>query len=73
MKTHRTCLGVAKQDIRSLLVMWQVKVYDVKDYGVIHSMKYSAPILSMALSPTDSHLVVGMVCEVLQCMRSRLL
>eukprot|EP00041_Stephanoeca_diplocostata_P010066 m.159431 g.159431 ORF g.159431 m.159431 type:complete len:510 (+) comp18006_c0_seq1:244-1773(+) len=39
----------------------QVKVYDVKDYGVIHSMKYSAPVLSMALSPTDSHLVVGMV------------
>jgi len=37
----------------------QVKVYDVKDYKVLHSIKYAAPILSLALSPSDSHLVVG--------------
>lgn len=43
----------------------QVKVYDVKDYRVLHSIKYSAPILSMALSPNDSHLVVGCATGIL--------
>jgi U3 small nucleolar RNA-associated protein 15 len=38
----------------------QLKVYSVEDYRVIHSMSYPAPVLSMAMSPTDSHLVVGM-------------
>eukprot|EP00040_Diaphanoeca_grandis_P039484 m.259188 g.259188 ORF g.259188 m.259188 type:complete len:499 (-) comp37676_c0_seq1:100-1596(-) len=37
----------------------QLKVYDVKDYTVVHSAKYSAPILSMALSASGSHLAVG--------------
>ncbi|KAI8366834.1 WD40-repeat-containing domain protein [Radiomyces spectabilis] len=37
-----------------------VKVYNVEDYKVVHSVKYPAPVLSVALSPDDSHLVVGM-------------
>ncbi|ORX62440.1 WD40 repeat-like protein [Hesseltinella vesiculosa] len=38
----------------------QVKVYNVQDYQVVHNLKYPAPILSLGLSPDDSHLVVGM-------------
>jgi U3 small nucleolar RNA-associated protein 15 len=38
----------------------QVKIYDVQDYTVVHSVKYPAPILSVGLSPDDSHLVAGM-------------
>jgi len=38
----------------------QVKIYDVSDFKVVHSIKYSAPILSVALSPRNTHLVVGM-------------
>ncbi|KAI9340888.1 WD40-repeat-containing domain protein [Obelidium mucronatum] len=37
-----------------------VKVYNMEDYQVVHSLKYPAPILSMAVSPDDTHLVVGM-------------
>ncbi|KAI9010407.1 WD40-repeat-containing domain protein [Phycomyces nitens] len=37
-----------------------VKVYNVQDYKVVHSVKYPAPVLSVALSPNDTHLVAGM-------------
>lgn len=37
-----------------------VKIYDIATYKVLHGIKYTAPVMSMALSPTDSHLVVGM-------------
>ncbi|KNC78347.1 hypothetical protein SARC_09220 [Sphaeroforma arctica JP610] len=37
-----------------------VKIYDVKNYKVVHSIKYSAPVMSLAMSPEDTHLVVGM-------------
>ncbi|CAB3984474.1 U3 small nucleolar RNA-associated 15 homolog [Paramuricea clavata] len=37
-----------------------VKIYDVKDYKVVHSMHYPSPILSMGISPNDKHIVVGM-------------
>ncbi|KAL1917697.1 uncharacterized protein VTP21DRAFT_3531 [Calcarisporiella thermophila] len=37
-----------------------VKVYNVQDYRVVHSVKYSLPVLSVALSPDDSLLVTGM-------------
>ena len=33
----------------------QVKVYDVSDFKVVHSIKYSAPILSVALSVMYTH------------------
>jgi U3 small nucleolar RNA-associated protein 15 len=38
----------------------QVKVYSLQDYKVVHSIKYPAPILSMGVSPDDTHLAVGM-------------
>ncbi|TPX33252.1 hypothetical protein SmJEL517_g03845 [Synchytrium microbalum] len=37
-----------------------VKVYNLQDYKVVHSIKYPAPILSIGLSPDDTRLVVGM-------------
>ncbi|KAI0796676.1 WD40 repeat-like protein [Abortiporus biennis] len=37
-----------------------VKVYDVNTYKVVHTMRYPAPILCMAVSPDESHLAVGM-------------
>ncbi|KAG0029849.1 snoRNA-binding rRNA-processing protein [Podila clonocystis] len=37
-----------------------VKVYNVQDYSVVHSVKYPAPIMSVAISPDDTHLVAGM-------------
>lgn len=37
-----------------------VKIYDVQDYKVVHSVKYPAPILSVGLSPDDTHLAAGM-------------
>lgn len=37
-----------------------VKVYNVDDFKVTHSIKYPAPILSLGLSPDDTHLCVGM-------------
>ncbi|KAF8975634.1 snoRNA-binding rRNA-processing protein [Entomortierella lignicola] len=37
-----------------------VKIYNVQDYSVVHSVKYPAPVMSVALSPDDTHLVAGM-------------
>ncbi|KAB5595328.1 U3 small nucleolar RNA-associated protein [Ceratobasidium theobromae] len=38
-----------------------VKVYDVATYQVVHTMRYPSPILSLAVSPDDTHIAVGMV------------
>ncbi|KCV69060.1 hypothetical protein H696_04480 [Fonticula alba] len=37
-----------------------VKIHDVRDYSVTHSVVYPAPLLSVALSPDNTHLVAGM-------------
>ena len=37
-----------------------VKIYDISDFSVKHTIKYSSPILSVAVSPDHSHFVVGM-------------
>ncbi|KAI8892322.1 WD40-repeat-containing domain protein, partial [Globomyces pollinis-pini] len=38
----------------------QVKVLSLQDYKVVHTIKHSAPILSLGISPTNSHIAVGM-------------
>lgn len=38
-----------------------VKVYDTSDYRVTYSFKYPSPVLSVALSPDDTHVVAGMI------------
>ncbi|EDQ88621.1 uncharacterized protein MONBRDRAFT_32803 [Monosiga brevicollis MX1] len=42
-----------------------VKVYDVSDWRVLNSFKYSNPILSLDVAPDDSHLAVGMTAGLL--------
>ncbi|TFY82709.1 hypothetical protein EWM64_g1308 [Hericium alpestre] len=37
-----------------------VKVYDVSNYNVVHTMRYPAPVLCLAVSPDETHLAVGM-------------
>ncbi|KAI0307174.1 WD40-repeat-containing domain protein [Multifurca ochricompacta] len=36
-----------------------VKVYDIHNYNVVHTMRYSAPVMSLALSPDETHIAVG--------------
>ncbi|KAG5519067.1 hypothetical protein PMAC_002153 [Pneumocystis sp. 'macacae'] len=38
-----------------------IKVYDVRDWQVVHSLKYGAAVLSAAVSPDNRHIVVGLV------------
>ncbi|ETS64481.1 hypothetical protein PaG_00942 [Moesziomyces aphidis] len=48
-----------------------VKVYDpAHDFKVTHTMRYPSPILSMAVSPDESHIAVGMADGTL-CVRKR--
>ncbi|KAI0068753.1 WD40 repeat-like protein [Artomyces pyxidatus] len=37
-----------------------VKVYDVSNYNVVHTMRYPAPVLCLAISPDETHVAVGM-------------
>lgn len=37
-----------------------VKAYDVEEWKVVHTMRYPAPILSLAVSPDDTHIAAGM-------------
>ncbi|KAG6828404.1 hypothetical protein H0H92_008146 [Tricholoma furcatifolium] len=37
-----------------------IKVYDVSTYKVVHTMRYPAPVLCLAISPDETHLVAGM-------------
>lgn len=48
-----------------------VKVYDpAKEYKVVHTMRYPAPILCLAVSPDESHIAAGMADGTL-CIRKR--
>lgn len=37
-----------------------VKVYDISNYKVVHTMRYPAPVISLAISPDDTHIAAGM-------------
>ncbi|EPQ59415.1 WD40 repeat-like protein, partial [Gloeophyllum trabeum ATCC 11539] len=37
-----------------------VKVYDVSSYKVVHTMRYPAPVLCVAISPDETHIAAGM-------------
>ncbi|KAJ3484560.1 hypothetical protein NLI96_g5563 [Meripilus lineatus] len=49
-----------------------VKVYDVSTYKVVHTMRYPAPILCLALSPDESHIAAGMSDGTLSVRRRQL-
>lgn len=38
----------------------QVKIYDMEDYTVAHSIRYPGPLISVGISPNDTHLVTAM-------------
>lgn len=37
-----------------------VKVFDISTYKVVHTMRYPAPVLCLALSPDETHIAAGM-------------
>eukprot|EP00158_Paraphelidium_tribonemae_P003880 Partr_v1_DN26439_c1_g1_i1_m24090 putative U3 small nucleolar len=43
----------------------QVKIHNVSDFSVTHSIKYPAPVLSVGVSPDDCHIAAGMVTGLL--------
>jgi len=47
-----------------------VKIYETREWKVVHGIKYPQPILSLGVSPDDKHLVVGMANGLLS-MRTR--
>lgn len=57
-----TCLTFASQGQRILSgsLDRHVKIYDVKNYHVVHTMDFSSPILSVGIADDDSTLAVGM-------------
>ncbi|EEB07521.1 U3 snoRNP protein Utp15 [Schizosaccharomyces japonicus yFS275] len=58
-----TCLTTNADESRLLSggLDGHVKIYNVADWKVVHGIKYSAPILSLGLSPDNRNLVTGMV------------
>eukprot|EP00126_Sphaerothecum_destruens_P003838 Sdes_comp17629_c0_seq1m6896 len=54
------CLDSNQSRLLSGSLDHHVKVYDVTDYKVVHSMKNQAPVMSLGLSADDTHLAVGM-------------
>ncbi|XP_068694302.1 U3 small nucleolar RNA-associated protein 15 homolog [Montipora foliosa] len=54
------CLDGSNHRLLSGSLDRHVKIYDVQDYTVVHSIDYPAPILSLGISPDDTHLVAGM-------------
>lgn len=57
-----TCLATNSTNDRMLAggLNGQIKIYSIPDCKVVHRVKYAQPILSIALSPDDKHLAVGM-------------
>jgi U3 small nucleolar RNA-associated protein 15 len=57
-----TCLKFASEHKRlvSASLDRHVKIYDMTNYEVIQTFDYSSPIVSLAVSPNDSTLTVGM-------------
>ncbi|EGF77898.1 hypothetical protein BATDEDRAFT_91149 [Batrachochytrium dendrobatidis JAM81] len=54
------CLDSTNSFLISGALDHHVKIVSLEDYKIVHSLKYSAPILSLGISPTNSQLVVGM-------------
>mmetsp|Transcript_100971 Transcript_100971/g.289918 ORF Transcript_100971/g.289918 Transcript_100971/m.289918 type:complete len:550 (+) Transcript_100971:360-2009(+) len=53
------CLDGTETRLLSGSLDGHVKIYSVQTYAVTHGLKYQAPIVSMAISPDNTHLVVG--------------
>ena len=55
-----TCMTLNKSHLITGSLDHFLKVWDLTNYKVVHSCKYSAPILSVAVTPDNSTLAVGM-------------
>ena len=53
------CLDSTKSRLLSGGLDGHVKIYSVNTYAVTHGLRYSAPVLSLAISPDNGVLVVG--------------
>ncbi|NWU72410.1 UTP15 protein, partial [Pterocles burchelli] len=66
---HKTvtclCLNSSGQRLLSGSLDRHVKIYSTTSYKVVHSFNYATSILSLALSPEDKTIVVGMTNGVL--------
>ncbi|KDO27980.1 hypothetical protein SPRG_07257 [Saprolegnia parasitica CBS 223.65] len=56
-----TCLALDGQKTRLLSgsLDGHVKIYDLASYEVVHGFKYKQGVLSLAMTPSNSHLAVG--------------
>lgn len=54
------CFDGEHQHLLSGSLDRHVKIYDIQDYTVVGSMHYPSPILSLAVSPDNTHVVTGM-------------
>jgi U3 small nucleolar RNA-associated protein 15 len=61
------CLDSSSSRLLSGGLDQQVKVYDLQTFDVTHSFKYESPVTSMALSPDNTVLAVGMANGMLNC------
>lgn len=62
-----TCLSFASKHTRLLSgsLDRHIKVYDVNNYRVVHTLNFPSPILSVGISANDSTLTVGMTDSLL--------
>merc|ERR1712196_78244 len=54
------CLDSTKTRLLSGSLDGHIKIYNIENYNVVHGLKYNQPILSLAMAPDNSRLVVGM-------------
>ncbi|XP_069793234.1 U3 small nucleolar RNA-associated protein 15 homolog [Narcine bancroftii] len=66
---HKTvtclCLNSSGQRLLSGSLDRHVKIYSTSTYKVVHTLNYSASILSLAIMPEDKAIIVGMTNSVL--------
>ncbi|KAK6329759.1 hypothetical protein TWF696_003623 [Orbilia brochopaga] len=60
---QKTVTGIATAGANRVLsagLDGHVKVYETREWKVVHGFKYPEPVLCLGVSPDDKHLVVGM-------------
>ncbi len=55
-----TSVSISNERLISASLDHQLKVYDLNQYSVLHTISFSGPILCFGISPSESMLAVGM-------------